>query len=214
MALVDRARAMIVSPAREWPAVAIEPTAIRTLFTSYIIPLAAISSIFGFVGSFILTTVFLHSGASGASDASGAIGVSISVSLVGAIIQFAFAILGVTIIALVAEALAPSFDGTKDRAQAFKWIGYAYTATWVAGFALLVPVVGSIVGLVGGLYSLYVLYLGAQPMMNVPQTKALGYTVVVVIVALVINLTAVSVTFAIVGALTAGAVIGSGALHH
>lgn len=175
MALVDRARAMIVSPAREWPVVAIEPT--------------AISAVCGLVGSVVLSMFFLHSG--------------VIVGIVGAIIQFAFAILGVTIIALVAEALAPSFDGTKDRAQAFKWIGYAYTATWVAGFASLVPVVGSIVGLVGGLYSLYVLFLGAQPMMNVPQTKAL-----------VIDLTAVSVTLGIVGALTAGALIGSGALHH
>ncbi len=200
MALVDRARAMIVSPAREWPVVAIEPTAIKTLFTSYIIPLAAISAVCGLVGSVVLSAFFLHSG--------------VIAGIVGAIIQFAFAILGVTIIALVAEALAPSFDGTKDRAQAFKWIGYAYTATWVAGFALLVPVVGSIVGLVGGLYSLYVLYLGAQPMMNVPQTKALGYTVVVVIVALVINVTAVGLTLAIVGALTAGAIIGSGAVQH
>ncbi len=199
MALVDRARAMIVSPAREWPVVAMEPTPIGTLFTSYIIPLAAIPAICGLVGGVVLSALFLHNGLIGA--------------IVGAIIQFVFAILGVAIIGLVAEALAPSFDGTKDRAQAFKWIGYAYTAAWVAGIALLVPVLGSILALVGGLYSLYVLYLGAQPMMNIPQPKALGFTVVVIIVAVVINFIAVGVTLGIVGALTAGALVAGGALH-
>ena len=199
MALMDRARAMIVSPAREWPVVAIEPTPIGTLFSSYIIPLAAISAICGLVGSVVLSALFLHSG--------------LIAGIIAAIIQFVFAILGVAIIALVAEALAPSFDGTKNRAQAFKWIGYAYTASWVAGIALLVPVLGSIVALVGGLYSLYVLYLGAQPMMNVPQAKALGFTVVVIIVAIVINLVAVFVTLGIAGAITAGALITGGAIH-
>ncbi len=199
MALVDRARAMIVSPAREWPVVAIEPTPIGTLFTSYVIPLAAIPAICGLVGSVILSSLFLHNGLIG--------------GIVGAVIQFVFAILGVAIIGLVAEALAPSFDGTKDRAQAFKWIGYAYTAAWVAGIALLVPVLGSLVALVGGLYSLYVLYLGAQPMMNIPQPKALGYTVVVIIVAVVINFVAIAVTLGLVGALTAGALVAGGALH-
>lgn len=199
MALVDRARAMIVSPAREWPVVAIESTPIRTLFTSYIIPLAAIPAICGLIGGIVLSAIFLHNGLIGA--------------IVGAIIQFVFAILGVAIIGLVAEALAPSFDGTKDRVQAFKWIGYAYTAAWVAGIALLVPVLGSLVALVGGLYSLYVLYLGAQPMMNVPQSKALGFTVVVIIVAVVINVLAVGVTLGIVGALTAGALVAGGVLH-
>lgn len=200
MALVDRARAMILTPAQEWPLVAIEPTAVGALYSGYIVPLAAIPAICGAIGGIVLSTLFLHQGVVGA--------------VVGALMQFVLALVGVAIIALVAESLAPSFDGVKNREQSFKWIAYAYSAAWVAGIALLVPVIGSLVALAGGIYSLYVLYLGAQPMMAIPQPKAVGYVVVVVLVAIVINVVLAFATIAVVGALAAGAALTSGVIPH
>lgn len=195
MALVARARAMIVAPAREWPLVALERTPPGLLFSSYIVPLAALPA----VCSLISGIAFFHRG--------------ILFGAVFAVMNFVLALVGVAVIALIAEALAPSFDGVKDREQAFKWIGYAYTPSWVAGIALLVPILGALVVLVAGFYSLYVLYLGAQPMMGVPSHKTIGYTAVVIVIAIVVYAAVAGITALVVGALAAGAIAAGGGLH-
>ena len=43
------------------------------------------------------------------------------------------ALVGVYVIALIIDALAPSFGGTKDSLKAFKVAAYSATAAWVAG---------------------------------------------------------------------------------
>jgi hypothetical protein len=60
---------------------------------------------------------------------------------------------------MIINALAPSFDGQKDSAQAFKVAVYSYTPAWVAGVLQILPLLG-ILAVLGGLYGLYLLYLG------------------------------------------------------
>ncbi len=187
MSLVDRARNMIVRPAFEWPVVSVEPATPASLYTSYIIPLAAIGPICAFVSNF----VFLH---------------HLVLGLVTGVLSFVLELAYVFVAAIIAQSLAPSFGGVSDRMAALKWIAYSYTPRWIAGFALLIPLVGALVVLVASLYSLYVLYLGAVPMMRVPQEKAVGYVVVDVLVLIVLGfLIGIVVGLATVPFLMAGA---------
>jgi Yip1 domain len=55
----------------------------------------------------------------------------------------------------------------------------------VAGIFLLIPALG-ILNLLFGLYSLYLLYLGLPVLMKSPREKALTYTVVTVLAAIVL----------------------------
>ena len=96
-------------------------------------------------------------------------------------------------LALVIDGLAPNFGGQKNQVQALKVAAYSATAGWLAGIFGLIPAL-AILGLLG-LYSLYLLYLGLPILMKVPQDKAMGYSVVVIIVAIVL--------FLIVGAIGA-----------
>ncbi|MDA8110734.1 MAG: YIP1 family protein [Betaproteobacteria bacterium] len=91
-------------------------------------------------------------------------------------------------VAIIADALAPRFEGQKSIVQALKLTAYAMTASWVAAIFVIVPLLGWIVSLLGMLYSLYLFYLGVPTLMKVPARKALGYTAVVVLVAIVISL--------------------------
>ena len=50
MNLVDRAKNMIVTPKTEWNVVAAEATPQAELITGYLLPLAGISAIAGFIG--------------------------------------------------------------------------------------------------------------------------------------------------------------------
>src|SRR3546814_4956515 len=72
------------------------------------------------------------------------------------------------VVALIINALAPTFGGQKDQLQAVKVIGYAWTAAWVAGIATIVPWLGWLVVLAGGIYSIYLLYLGLPHTMKCP----------------------------------------------
>jgi len=93
-------------------------------------------------------------------------------------------LVGVYVNALIIDALAPSFGGTKNNVKAFKVAAYSATAAWLAGIFGIIPML-AILSIVG-LYSLYLLYLGLPRLMGVSEDKAIGYTVVVVIAWIVV----------------------------
>ena len=167
MALADRARRIITAPAFEWPVISAEPDTAPHLFSSYVVPLAAI----GPVCSFIRDTVFLHHPIIGA---------------ITALLAFALALANVFVISLVASALAPSSGGVPDRMQALKLIAYASTPGWLAGIFNIVPFLG-VLSIFASLYGLYLIYLGATPVLAVPRGNAIGFTVLVVLAAIVLG---------------------------
>jgi hypothetical protein len=120
-----------------------------------------------------------------------------------AITQYIAGLIGLYILGLIIDALAPSFGGQKAPVQAMKVAVYSATASWVVSIFSIIPHLG-ILGLLG-LYSLYLLYSGLPILMKSPADKSLGYTVVVVIVAIII--------FVAVGWIVSLATGTSGALH-
>jgi hypothetical protein len=92
---------------------------------------------------------------------------------------------GVYVLALIVNLLAPNFNGEKNFIQALKLAAYSYTASWVVGIFMIVPTLGFLMIL--GLYSLYLVYTGIPVLMKAPQEKSLGYTVAVVIAAVIIS---------------------------
>ena len=73
---------------------------------------------------------------------------------------------------------------------------YSYTPAWVAGVLQILPLLG-ILAILAGLYGLYLLYLGLPKLMKCPEDKAIGYTVVVVICAIVLFVVIGSITSAL-----------------
>jgi hypothetical protein len=89
--------------------------------------------------------------------------------------------------ALIIDALAPNFNGQKNFNNALKLVVYSYTAAWLGGVFSLIPAL-AILGLLCGLYSLYLLYLGIPVLMKSPDDKSLIYTVVAVVCAIVVSI--------------------------
>ena len=68
---------------------------------------------------------------------------------------------------------------------------------------------GLVLAIIGALYGLYLLYLGLPVLMKSPPDKSMGYTVVVVVAAIVVQLVLGSiVTMVGIGAVGAGALMG------
>lgn len=190
MNLVDRVKNILLQPKTEWAVIEPEKTDPKTLYTTYICILALIPAVASFIGTALIVSFF-----------AGRIGLGLA--LVAAITQYVLGLVMVFVVAFIADALATSFDGQKNLDQALKLTAYAMTAAWVAGIFAIVPILGWLLSLLGSLYSLYLFYLGAPVMMKVPEPKAIGYTIVVVLVAIVIG--------AVIGIINAG-ILGMGAV--
>jgi hypothetical protein len=199
MALAARIKGICLKPKTEWEVIAGEETPSAALFTGYAIPLAAIPAIAGFIGGSVIGRSLPSIGSYRVPMASG---------LVMAIFGFVMALVGVYVLALIINALASSFGAQKDKHQALKLAVYSYTPAWVAGVLQILPVLGML-AVLAGLYGLYLLYLGLPRLMKCPQEKAVAYTVVVVVCAIVL-----SVIIGVAGAAVAGlGMFGAGGGH-
>ncbi len=174
-AIVERAKNIILTPKTEWPVIAVEPATIPDLYRTYVIPLAAIPAIAGFIGLSLVGV-----GVPGV----GAFRVPIVQGAVMMLVQFGLGLAGVYILALLIAALAPTFGGRNDVVSGFKVAAYAYTPAWLAGVFAILPV-ASVLGILG-LYSLYLLYLGLPRVMGSQEDKSLVYTIAVVVAGIVI----------------------------
>lgn len=174
--LVARAKAIVLKPREEWPVIAAEPDDTSGLFTRYAMPLAAIGPV----------AAFLH----GQLFGYGMFGITWRPSLLGGLASmvttYAISLVGLFVLALIVENLAPRFDGEASRPRALKLAVYGATASFLAGIFNLLPGLGML-GLLG-LYSFYLFYTGASPLMKVPEAKALSFTAVTVVCAIVLSL--------------------------
>jgi len=193
--LVGRAKRLLLSPSSEWDRIDAEPATVKGLYVGYVCILAAIPPIAGLIGG----QVFGHGGFGFHYKP------PLIPSIIGAIVAYGLSLLATFLVALIIDALAPSFGGQKDRLQAFKVAAYSYTAAWVFGVLGLFPPLGIIAAL-ASLYGLYLLYLGLPKLMKAPQDKALGYTAVTILCAIVLSIVIGAITAAVAGAAMFGAV--------
>ena len=176
MALLARVKRILLAPKEEWSVIDGEQASVGGLYTGYIIPLAAIGPIASIIG----WTVFGMR-----VPFAGSFHIPIEFAARNAAFQYVGALVGVFVLALIIDALAPTFGGQKNQIQALKVAAYSATAAWVVGIFGLIPALGWL-GLLG-LYSLYLLFLGLPILMKAPADKAMGYTLVVVVIALVLG---------------------------
>lgn len=175
MTLVDRVKRILLQPKQEWEVISGETTTTADLYRNYAIPLAAI----GPVASVIGMSIFGMGMPFGP-----AFRVPIITAVFSAAVHYVLALVGVYVLALIIDVLAPTFSGEKSPGQSLKLAVYSSTAAWAAGIFVLIPPLGFL-GILG-LYSLYLLYEGIPVLMKAPREKAVLYTVAVAVAAIVI----------------------------
>jgi hypothetical protein len=192
--LVARIKGVLTQPKLEWERIDREPATVQSLFVPYVLILAAIGPIAALIGGQLFALNFM--------------GVSFRPPLIAGVVtaalSYGLSIVGVFVLSLIIDGLAPSFGGVKNRVQSTKVAVYSSTATWLAGIFGLLPAIAAIGGLLG-LYSLYLLYLGLPVLTKAPKEKAVTYTIVVVIAAIVVWLVIGAIVAAVSTSLLAGA---------
>jgi len=192
MDIVRRVQDILLKPRETWPTIASEPGDVASLYKNYLLILAAIPPLAGFIGMSLIGFGFIR--------------IPLMFGLSSMVAQYVLTLVMVYVLALVVDALAPTFGGMRDKLRALKLVVYGSTAAMVGGIFSLLPAL-SILGLVAALYSIYLFYLGLPVLMRCPQDKAVAYTAVVGVISIVAGL--------VVGALAAAtlpAMHGRGAM--
>jgi hypothetical protein len=165
--LIERVKAILLTPQTEWPIIAREPGEALVLFTRYVAILALIPVLAGFIGmSVVGSYVPFFSG------------------LMSAIVSYVMTFVVVYVVALIVDALAPTFDAQKNFPNALKLTVYSLTPFWLAGIFLLVPGLSFLRVL--GLYGIYLAWVGLAPLMLAPRDKALAYAATAVVCAVIL----------------------------
>ena len=177
-ALVARVKGILMQPKIEWLRIDGEFATNKSLFTRYAMILAAIGPVATLVGSLVFGHAWIVS------------------ALVLAIVSYGLSLASVFILGLIINALASSFGGAPNPVQAMKLAVYASTASWIAGVFNLIPLLGWL-SIIGGIYSLVLLFLGLPILMKVPEDKKVVYFIVILIAGLILGF----IMAAIVGAI-------------
>src|SRR5690348_13868030 len=104
MNIVGRVKGILFTPETEWAAIEHEPGTPAYLFPRYVVFLAAIPPLAGFIGSSII----------GVSAPGGTIRVPLLAGLLGAVMGYVLSFVVVYAIAIIVDQLAPRFGGQKD----------------------------------------------------------------------------------------------------
>ncbi len=186
MNLIDRVKNICLTPKTEWRVIAGESSTSNKLMTEYVAPLAIIGPVAGLIGGSLVgySTPF-----------TGTYRIPFLASLGIAGFTFAMTFVSIFIMSHIIDALAPQFGGEKNPRQALKVAVYAYTPALAGAVFQILP---ALIGL-AALYGLYLLYLGLPTLMKCPQDKAISYTAVVVICALVLAMIVSAIASAFTG---------------
>lgn len=174
MKLIDRVVAILTRPQATWDEIESEPGDVATIYREYLLILAAVPAVAGFIGLSLI----------GVGGFGSTYRQPLFSGLVNMVVGYALTLAVIYVVALIADALAPTFGGQKNLVNAVKLVGYASTAGLVGGVFSLIPAL-SMLGLLAALYSIYLLYTGITVMMKVAHEKALPYTAVLVVCGIV-----------------------------
>jgi hypothetical protein len=186
--LIQRVVNIITKPKQEWLVVAEEkPNAIK-MIGGYVFILALIPALSGLIKYGVLGFSFM-----------GESGQSILAGVQIAIIQLLSALIGVYLLALVIDLLAPSFDSTKNFGRSLQLAVYSSTIQWIAGILLLFSFTASKLIMLISLYAIYLLAVGMPILKNTPQEKVVGYVALTIVAMIAISLVLALVLGSIMG---------------
>lgn len=189
MNLVERAKSILLNPKSEWTIIKNETTTVNELFTQYAVIMALIPAIASFIGYSLIGVSVM--------------GVSFKYPMMTGLLQagltYILGLVGLYILGMIVDNLAPSFGSTKDLTASMKVVVFSYTASWVGGILMIIPSL-TILAVLFSIYSLYLMFIGIKTIKEPPTEKLTTYFVVTLLVSIVV--------YVVIGAIVAGIALG------
>ena len=187
---LSQAKAVLLQQQSEWSKVLSENEE-RQNYITYGAILIVLSYIAMFIGSAFLI---------GAFGAFGVLSLGPAYYAVFEGIQLVLAIAALYIIPQILAAIAPSFSGQNNSLNALKLYVFAMTPAWIGSMLGILPVIGWLGAIAGGIYGIYLFWQHVTEAMSIPEDKKVIYVIASVIsigvVMLIISAVATAVTSA------------------
>ena len=181
--LFGRLRGMLFSPRAEWAFIATEATPPARLYTRFVAPLALLDA----------AVAFLH-------VTSGPVRVPFSDGLVTASLVFGFGLLGIFLVSMIIDAVAPFFGAVSNRRLASAIAAYASTPIWLATVFVSFQAVWVPLQVLAVSYHTWLLYLGLRLLTKAARDRVLGYATTVVLCTILLEIVFAMASTALGGA--------------
>ncbi|MBS0581859.1 MAG: YIP1 family protein [Proteobacteria bacterium] len=188
--LIARVKNILLTPKTEWPVIAAEAETVPSLFTNYILILAAIPAVIAFLSYSVIGV---------SVPFAGTIRLGFGFGLGQLIVSYIVGLAVCYLMMLIIDALAPTFGGEKNQVQALKSVAYSSTAGWVISVLGLLGPLAWLAMLAGAIYGIYLLYIGLPSTMKCPPEKAGGYAAAAIIIGFVLKLVLAAILMAVTG---------------
>jgi hypothetical protein len=182
--LLSRIKGMLFAPTAEWALIATEAKPTARLYTTFIAPLALLDAL----------VAFIH------VTSSGSVHVPFSGGLITAFLVFVFGLLGIFIVAVIINAVAPFFGAVGSRRLAAAIAAYASTPIWLAMVFVPFPTLWVPLQVLAVSYHTWLLYLGLRLLMKAARDRVLGYATTVVLCTILLEIVFAMVSTALGGA--------------
>lgn len=169
--VLERVKQVIFHPKDTWETIKEEDVSVQELTRNYLLVLAAVPAVASFLGMWLvgywvsIKPLFRLS-----------FGRALSHALLGYILTVA----GIWAIGKAIGFFASRFGSQISEKNAFALSVYSHTPFLAIGVLNIFPAL-SVLVLLAGIYSLYVLYLGLPVMAEVPEEKTLPFTIVLIV---------------------------------
>jgi hypothetical protein len=167
-----RAKAILIDPLAEWAAIERESGDPAYLLSHYVVWLALVPALSGFVGVCVIGITV---------PGGGVVRAPLFDGLFGAIFGYVMTCATVLLLGLIIDFTAPLFGGRRGYDSAFKLAVYSFTPVWLAGIFLLLPGLRFLT--LTGCYGAYIFWLGLPRLMKSPERKSQIFAILIVICA-------------------------------
>jgi len=161
LTVINRVKSILFKPNSAFDEIKVEAVTENELFTEYLIFVAAVPVIAGFLGSLFDGENFFR-------------------ALLWSVLFFGFSIAGVWATAKVLSFFAPSFKVEQDYIAFLKLSAYAFTPIFLACIFFLIPPIYGFSIL--GIYGFYLFWTGLPRLVNCPQEELFNFRFIGLIV--------------------------------
>ena len=175
MEITERIKALLFNPKVAWDEISQENIPISKILWSYFFPLLLIPVVatfvsYGIIGYRVAFFGSVH---------------SYELGIRSAIAMLVSTIAGTLFSTIIIDVLVPSFGSEKNFSKALQLVIYSYTPSLIGGIFYFYYAT-SLLGIILGLYGLYLLFLGLKPMMKISDDKQASFFIISLVVTIVI----------------------------
>jgi len=174
--LVEQVKDILVTPKPTWVHLKNEELEEKEITRNYLVYLAAVPAIAGFLGKSIIGQNVPFFGQYRVPFFNG---------LLWAALIWGLSIAFVYVNSWIVNSLAERFAGQKNQNAAFKLVAFSFIPYLLAGVFNIVPGLSGLYIL--GLYGIYLFYVGVPILMQCPEEKALPFTIFSVVICLIVS---------------------------